>query len=32
MLHRNARTGDRVDAGNVIDIEENAIILERGSR
>jgi RNase P/RNase MRP subunit p29 len=31
IVHKNARTSDRGDAGNVIEIEENTITLERGS-
>ncbi|NOJ26421.1 MAG: hypothetical protein DA330_00200 [Nitrososphaera sp.] len=30
IIHKNARTSDRADAGNVIDIEEDTIILELG--
>ncbi len=30
IIHKNARTNDRADAGNVIDIEEDTIVLERG--
>lgn len=30
IIHKNARTSDRADAGNVIDIEEETITLERG--
>jgi RNase P/RNase MRP subunit p29 len=30
IVHKNARTTDRGDAGNVIEIEENTITLERG--
>lgn len=30
IVHKNARTSDRGDAGNVIEIEENTITLERG--
>lgn len=30
IVHKNARTSDRADAGNVIEIEENTITLERG--
>lgn len=31
IVHKNARTSDRGDAGNVIEIEGNTITLERGS-
>lgn len=31
IVHKNARTSDRGDAGNVIEIEDNTITLERGS-
>ena len=30
IIHKNARTNDRADAGNVIDVEEDTIVLERG--
>jgi len=30
IIHKNARTSDGGDAGNVIDIEENTLTLERG--
>lgn len=30
IVHKNARTSDRVDAGNVINVEEDTIVLERG--
>lgn len=30
IVHKNARTSDRGDAGNVIEIEESTITLERG--
>lgn len=30
IVHKNARTSDRGDAGNVIEIEDNTITLERG--
>lgn len=30
IVHKNVRTSDRVDAGNVIDIEPDTIVLERG--
>jgi hypothetical protein len=30
IAHKNARKADRVDAGNVIDVEEDTIVLERG--
>lgn len=30
IIHKNARTTDRADAGNVIEIEEDTITLERG--
>lgn len=30
IVHKNARTSDRGDAGNVIEIEEDTITLERG--
>ncbi len=30
IVHKNARTNDRADAGNVIEIEEDTITLERG--
>lgn len=30
IVHKNARTSDRADAGNVIEIEDNTITLERG--
>lgn len=31
IVHKNARTNDRGDAGNVVEVEENTITLERGS-
>ncbi|HEX6561211.1 MAG TPA: hypothetical protein VFA15_03050 [Nitrososphaera sp.] len=30
IIHKNARTSDRGDAGNVIEVEEDTITLERG--
>jgi ferredoxin-fold anticodon binding domain-containing protein len=30
IVHKNVRTSDRVDAGNIIDIEPDTIVLERG--
>ncbi|AIF84046.1 hypothetical protein NTE_01988 [Candidatus Nitrososphaera evergladensis SR1] len=30
IIHKNARTSDRGDAGNVIEIEEDTITIERG--
>jgi hypothetical protein len=30
IIHKNARTSDRGDAGNVIEIEQDTITLERG--
>ena len=30
IVHKNAKTSDRVDAGNVIEIEADTITLERG--
>jgi hypothetical protein len=30
IIHKNARTSDGGDAGNIIDIEENTLTLERG--
>ncbi len=30
IIHKNVRTSDHNDAGNVIDIEEDTITLERG--
>jgi hypothetical protein len=30
IIHKNARTSDRGDAGNVIEIEEETITIERG--
>jgi hypothetical protein len=30
IIHKNARTSDRADAGNVIDVEKDTIILELG--
>lgn len=31
LVHKNARTNDHGDAGNVVEVEENTITLERGS-
>jgi RNase P/RNase MRP subunit p29 len=30
IVHKNARTSDHGDAGNVVEVEENTITLERG--
>lgn len=30
IIHKNARTSDRGDAGNVIEVEQDTITLERG--
>ena len=30
IIHKNARTSDGGDAGNVIEVEENTLTLERG--
>lgn len=30
IIHKNARTNDRADAGNVIEVETDTITLERG--
>lgn len=31
IVHKNVRTSDRVDAGTVIEIEADTIVLEKGS-